>query len=206
MYVCMYVYRFQWQKELEPITPPPNPDGSYPPAVMQYALPITDEIAPDLYIPSMSLITYVILCALLYGTSGEFTPEVLPDVTTKCILTQIFEVLLMRFGIYSMHMPKTSMLPTTLDLFAYTGYKYLGLCMNMLVGLLGFGRTGYYVGFVWTATSMFYFMLKVMSSGIPRQEQYPSVGGGPKREIIILGFAAFQFFSMWFMSQTKYLE
>ena len=39
----------------------------------------------------MALITYVLLCGLLYGGAGEFNPEVLPDVTTKCFITQVLE-------------------------------------------------------------------------------------------------------------------
>lgn len=187
-----------WRRlELDPIAPPPNPDGSFAPSVVQYALPVTDENAPDLYIPSMSLVTYVLLCALLYGSTDKFTPEVLPDVTTKCIATQILEILIIRFGFYSMK-ASTPML----DLLAYTGYKYLGLCVNMLVGLLGFGRTGYYVGFGWTATSVSYFMLKVMSNSIPSE----TASTGPKRELMVVAFAMSQFATMWFLSQTQNLD
>lgn len=146
----------------------------------------------------MSLITYVLLCALLFGSSGEFTPEVIQGVTTKCFVTQILEVLLIRFGFYSMQVHTTPLL----DLFAYTGYKYLGLCINMLVGLLGFGRHGYYIGFVWTASSVSYFMLKALSDSIPTH----TASSGPKREIMIVAFAASQFVTMWFVSQTKYLD
>jgi hypothetical protein len=75
----------------------------------------------------MSLVTYVLLCALGYGTAGKFDTEVIPDVTTKCMVTQILEVLIIRFGLYMMQAPVPF-----LDLFSYTGYKYLGLCINML--------------------------------------------------------------------------
>ena len=54
--------------------------------------PVDDENAPDLYIPSMSLITYVLLCALCYGNAGQFDPEVIPDVCTKCFLANVVEV------------------------------------------------------------------------------------------------------------------
>jgi len=145
----------------------------------------------------MSLITYVLLSAFLYGSSGEFTPEVLPDVSTKCIATQIMEVLVIRFGFYAMQVT----IPF-LDLFAYTGYKYLGLCVNMLFGLLGFGRNGYYIGFIWTASSVSYFMLKIMSNCIPKH----TASEGPKRDLMIMAFAGSQFLTMWFVSQTKYLE
>ena len=148
----------------------------------------------------MSLITYVLLCALCYGNAGQFSPEVIPDVTTKCIVCQMLEVLAIRFGFYMMQAPVS-----ILDLLSYTGYKYLGLCVNMLVGLLlsklHLGHRGYYVTFAWTATAASYYMLKVMANNIPIQ----TASTGPKREFMVVGFAASQFATMWFVSQTKFL-
>jgi hypothetical protein len=166
----------------------------------QYDLPTIDENAPDLYLPSMCLVTYVLLCALGYGTAGKFDPEVIPDVTTTCIVTQILEVLIIRFGLYMMQAPVPF-----LDLFSYTGYKYLGLCINMLVGMMlshfGFGTRGYYVTFMWTASAASFFMLKTMANNIP----LATAAAGPKREFMVVAFAASQFASMWFVSQTKNL-
>ena len=167
---------------------------------MEFALPNSDENAPDLYLPCMSLITYVLLCALCYGNAGQFNPEVIPDVTTKCMVTQVLEVLCMRFGLYMMQAPVSF-----LDLFSYTGYKYLGLCINMLVGLalsqLNLGHRGYYITFLWTASAASYFMLKAMANNIP----IVTAATGPKREVMVVAFAASQFATMWFVSQTKFL-
>ena len=148
----------------------------------------------------MSLITYVLLSALCYGTAGDFNPEVIPDVTTKCFVTQILEVLALRFGFYLMQAPVA-----LLDLFSYTGYKYLLLCINLMVGLLfshfGFGSRGYYACFCWTASAAAFFMLKTMANNIPLQ----TASAGPKREVMVLVFAASQLATMWFVSQTKFL-
>ena len=149
----------------------------------------------------MSLITYVLLSAFAFGTSGKFNPEFIPDVTTKCCVTQILEVLAMRFGFYLMQAPVA-----VLDLFSYTGYKYLGLCINMLMGLLlghfGLGARGYYIAMLWTASAAAFFMLKTMANNIPMV----TAATGPKREVMVLAFAASQFATMWFVSQTKFLD
>jgi len=148
----------------------------------------------------MSLVTYVLLSALLYGTAGQFNPEVIPGITTSCFIAQILEVLCIRLGFYMLQVPVAM-----LDLFCYTGYKYVGLCVNMIVGLVvghfGMGSRGFYVAFLWTASCMSYFMLKTMANNIP---EYTSVQG-PKREVMVIGFAASQFLTMWFVSQTKLL-
>ena len=73
-------------------------DQTTPDGRISYALPIHDQNAPDLYIPSMALLTYVLLCALCYGNAGKFDPEVLPDVLSKCLVSQILEVIAIRIG------------------------------------------------------------------------------------------------------------
>jgi hypothetical protein len=167
---------------------------------MDFCLPLVDENAPDLYLPIMSLITYVLLCALCYGNAGQFSPEVLPDVTSKCIFTQLLEVLCIRFGFYMMQASVKM-----LDLWSFTGYKYLGLCCNMLVGVclsaLHLGHRGYYLTFTYTACACSYFMLKTMANNIP----LVTAATGPKREVMVVAFAASQFATMWFVSQTKFL-
>jgi hypothetical protein len=165
-----------------------------------YELPTLDENAPDLYLPSMTLITYVLLCAICYGGAGQFSPEVIPDVTTKCFLTQTLEVLAIRVGFYMMQAPVAF-----LDLFAYTGYKYLGLCVNLLVGMIAsqleYGTKAYYVSFCWTATAAAYFMLKTMANNIPLETS----SSGPKRELVVVIIAAAQLATIWFVGQTKFL-
>ncbi len=256
----------QQQQHLSPAIPP-NANTT------PYALPINDDNAPDLYIPFMSLITYVLLCALCYGTAGQFDPEVILNVTTKCIIIQFMEVCLFKFGVYMIiggSSGSTSTLgkdgnTTTLsfmDLFSFTGYKYLALTCNMLIGLSvtlmrigsssssatidggvdmsgdgdgssasaasaskiaaaaasaaanaatnsnGYGgQRGYYIMFFWTASSISYFIFKTMTNNIPyTYEHQHGTSTGPKREFVILGLAASQFFTMWFLGQTKYLN
>ncbi|KAL9188743.1 hypothetical protein ACHAXT_007121 [Thalassiosira profunda] len=184
-----FMFRNWAREEIEP-----NPDGT-----MTYALPQQDENAPDLYIPSMGLLTYVLLCAMCYGSAGHFDPEVIPDVTSKCVLFQILEVVAIRVGFYMMNAPIPLM-----DLFSYTGYKYLGLSVNMLSGLtmghfLGYGHRSYYFTYLWTATAVSFFILKVMANCIPRRTS----ATGPKRQFMVLGFAGSQFATCWFVSQTK---
>jgi hypothetical protein len=164
-----------------------------------YALPIVDDNAPDLYLPTMSLVTYVLLCALLYGASGKFSPEVLPDVMTKCSLTQLAEVMAIRFGFYLMNAPVNNIL----DFFSYTGYKYLGLSVTLFLScIVRTGRMGYYILLLWTASSVSYLMLKVMANNIPRD----TAATGPKREFMVLAFAGSQLATMWFLSETKFLK
>jgi len=170
------------------------------PEIVNYALPHSDENAPDLYVPIMSLVTYCLLSAFLYGTAGQFNPEVIADVITKCFVTQFVEVLVIMGCLYAMQAP----IPF-LDVYAYTGYKYLGLTISMLCGIvfkhLEWGTASFYGAFLWTSSAAAWFMLKTMANNIPTE----TASTGPKRDIMVLAFAASQVATMWFVSQTKYL-
>mmetsp|Transcript_27577 Transcript_27577/g.108096 ORF Transcript_27577/g.108096 Transcript_27577/m.108096 type:complete len:86 (+) Transcript_27577:1083-1340(+) len=50
----------------------PNADEQY-----SRSIPRDDVNAPDLYIPVMALVTYVLLVGFISGTKGVFTPEVI---------------------------------------------------------------------------------------------------------------------------------
>ena len=182
---------FLVQKKIDPSMTSPS-----------YHPPHQDLNAPDLYIPTMSLLTYVLLCALCYGTANKFNPEVIPEVITKCLVTQLLEVLAIRVGFYTMEAPVPM-----IDLMSYTGYKYLGLSVNMLSGITlgqygGYGHKAYYFTYIWTATAVSYFILKVMANVIPVEVS----ALGPKRHFMILGFAGSQFATCWWVSQTKFLN
>jgi len=184
----------QWNRAL-------NTQQVQGPEMVNYALPHSDENAPDLYLPVMSLVTYCLLSAVLYGTAGEFNPEVIGNVFSKCFFTQVAEVLLIWGCLYAM---QTSL--PVLDLFSYTGYKYLGLTVCMLCGiffkrLLAMGTASFYVAFLYTASAAAWFMRSTMANNIPNK----TASTGPQRDVVVLAFGGFQFASMWFISQTKYL-
>lgn len=201
-----YIHSFTQQKDVAPSTT----DHNFP--IISYQLPIYDECAPDLYIPIMSGITYVLIAAFLTGTVGKFNPQVIPSITTYCLAIQLLEVACIRLGFYLMQCQVA-----ILDLFSYTGYKYFGLCINMGIAMMigrhglnlfksvGGGGVGgirtYYICFIWTASAISYYMLKTMANNIPVH----TAPNGPKREIMVLLFAASQFVTMWLISQTKFL-
>lgn len=66
----------------------------------KFAPPVQDENAPDLYLPLMSFVTYIVVCSYVKGTNGKFTPEVLNEVMYSCLIFQCLEVLIIRSGLY----------------------------------------------------------------------------------------------------------
>lgn len=141
--------------------------------------------APDLYIPCMAFSTYILLVGFSNGQSEKFTPEALVQAVYSCLIFQVFETFIIKFGLSTLlhvHLP-------FLDLYSYTGYKYVGLCFCMLSSLLG--TTVYFLFSVYSSISVSFFVLKSMAMAVPSSNVNDG-GGGPPRHLVLLGFAATQ--------------
>ncbi len=93
---------------------PQRPGGWY--------LPPRDDInSPDMYIPVMSLVTYIFLSALLAGLQGKFQPELFGYTASTALALVVLEILGLKFGCYLLNISNESQL---LDLVAYSGYKF----------------------------------------------------------------------------------
>lgn len=111
-------------------------------------LPPRDDLnSPDMYIPTMAFVTYILLCTVLAGLRGSFHPELLGSITTTAMAVVMFEILCLKVAMYILSISNDSQL---LDLVAYSGYKFVGIIVTLLAaGILTPSRgTGGWVG--WT--------------------------------------------------------
>lgn len=159
------------------------------------APPFQDENAPDLYIPLMAFTTYVLLTGLVMGTAGEFTPEVIYDVGTTCVVYQVIQICAIKLGLFLMD----TSLPT-FDLVAFTGYEYVPLCINMLFGIL-LGSWAYYLSLLYTASALTFFTLQTLQQAVPRS----GTSQGSQRRFMLLGFSCLQFLMVWWLGYSSYL-
>lgn len=166
----------------------------------QYQVPMLDENAPDLYIPLMAFVTYVLVTGYAKGTKNSFTPEVLVEVTSSCLVMQLLEIAVIRLGLYLLQAPAT-----LLDLLAVTGYKYVALNFNMVLGL-NLGPRVYLAAMVYTGLAMAYFSLKTFAQAV-RLAGPRDLASAPVRvELMVLGFALMQFFSVWWLGYSGDLK
>ncbi|KAF2237870.1 ER to Golgi transport protein-like protein Yif1 [Viridothelium virens] len=121
-----------------------NPNGAQDsPSVF---LPPRDDInSPDMYIPVMAFVTYILLSTLLAGLRGAFHPELLGLTATTAFGVVIFEILGLKLGCYILSISNESQL---LDLVAYSGYKFVGIIVTLVVAEIvnGGKGTGGWVG------------------------------------------------------------
>ena len=100
-----------------------------------------------MYIPVMAFVTYILLSTLLAGLRGAFHPEVMGLTATAAFAIVAVEILGLKFGTYILSISNDSQL---LDLVAYSGYKFVGVIVTLVVAeILNGGKgTGGWVG--WT--------------------------------------------------------
>ena len=111
-------------------------------------LPPREDInSPDMYIPVMAFVTYILLSTLLAGLRGAFRPELLGLTATNAFAVVVIELLLLKLGTYLLNISNESQ---WLDLVAYSGYKFVGVIATVAVaGVFTGGKgTGGWVG--WT--------------------------------------------------------
>ncbi|KZO97531.1 YIF1-domain-containing protein [Calocera viscosa TUFC12733] len=119
--------------------------------------PREDVNSPDLYIPTMALVTYILLSALQTGLQSRFHPEVLGITASKALAVLLIEYLSIQLGCYLLNIQGQGQV---MDLVAYGGYKFVGVICTMLVGLLNLGRTVYWLTFIYAFAATAFFLLR----------------------------------------------
>jgi hypothetical protein len=153
-------------------------------AALMYLPPREDVNSPDMYIPTMALVTYILLSTLLAGLRGAFHPELLGYTATIAISVTLLEILIIRTGTFLLAISSSSQL---LDLVAYSGYKFVhvivSLLLSHLAAWLGFGSA-------WVSWVLFLYCYAANSFFLLRSLRYVllpdtaaaggmSVGAGP---------------------------
>ena len=109
----------------------------------------------------MAFVTYILLSALLAGLRGDFRPELFGYTASTAIGIVMFEILALKLGCYLLSISNDSQL---LDLVAYSGYKFVGIIVTVLVAEI-FNRgagTGGWVGwimFFYTFSALAFFLV-----------------------------------------------
>ena len=100
----------------------------------QFLPPTLDVNAPDLYIPLMSFVTYILLWAAFQGLNGDFHPQLFGYLASQTTAFSILDVVIFKTGLYLLNCPQSKIY----DIISVSGYKYVSivvlLCVKHLVG------------------------------------------------------------------------
>uniref|UniRef100_A0A158Q6X1 Protein YIF1 n=1 Tax=Elaeophora elaphi TaxID=1147741 RepID=A0A158Q6X1_9BILA len=137
--------------------------------------PRSDVNAPDLYIPLMAYVTYILISGFVLGTQKRFTPEQLGIITTNALAYLIFENLIIII---------TSM----------------NICL--LVFVFG-GKSLYYWVLTYISFAVVFFLLRTVKTFLMDVQNTYNEYGGKKRKIYLMLFIAFtQPFLMWWLTSS----
>ncbi|KAI4123768.1 MAG: hypothetical protein LQ338_005117 [Usnochroma carphineum] len=156
-----------WSREQRP-SPSASSSSPYPSSNNNnnnsyYFLPPRDDLnSPDMYIPVMAFVTYILLSTLLAGLRGQFHPEVMGLTATTAFVVVLLEILALKFGTYILSINNDS---TLLDLVAYSGYKFVGVIVTLVVSEIvnrGAGTGGWagWTIFTYTFMANAFFLLR----------------------------------------------
>lgn len=161
--------------------------------------PRYDINAPDLYIPTMAYVTYVVVAGLVLGTQNRFSPEMLGIQASSALAWSLVEIVIEFLTLYITNI-KTNL--KMLDLLAFAGYKYVGIICAVLLSLL-LKKAGYYIGLIYCSIALAFFLVRTLRVQIlpePGQAAYSSGCGGKRRLYLLLFVACIQPIMMWFLS------
>ncbi|CZR51520.1 related to Slh1p interacting factor [Phialocephala subalpina] len=178
-----------------------------------YLPPRDDLNSPDMYIPLMGFITYILLSALVAGLRGDFQPEMFSYTATAAFLMMAVEILLLKLGCYLLSISNDSQL---LDLIAYSGYKFVGAIVTIVLSeILNGGKgTGGWIGwtiFAYTFMANALFLLRSLKYVLLPEN--PSDGGGTmqtvarsqkmQRTYFLAGYSyVVQLLLMWYLTRV----
>lgn len=106
--------------------------------------PRIDVNSPDLYIPVMGLITYILAWNVAKGLSGSFDPENLYFKLSSTLAFFLLDLIILRLGLYLLVSSSSSPVISIVELTCYVGYKFVPLIVSMFipVSLIWLNRLG----------------------------------------------------------------
>ncbi|XP_055321733.1 protein YIF1B [Sitodiplosis mosellana] len=185
--------------------------------------PRYDLNAPDLYIPTMAYITFIVLAGLVMGMQNKFTPSELGVISSSAFAYTLVELIAYWLTLYIFNLSATMKL---LDLLAFSGYKFVAINLCILVSIV-FKSFGYYLALLYTGFSLCFFLLRTLKAKMMREStgaaSYDAYGNvqqadvhtdysiGRKRKLYFLLFISFaqpllSFWLSWHLIPSKTVE
>jgi len=163
----------------------------------QEGLKIDDE-EPDLYIPSMAYVTYILVYGVQRGMISDFHPEVLSSTASFALVLLVLEVGAAKMGLYI----AGSSVPA-LEIMANCGYKYVPVVLMVFFRIVTRGNPIYYAFFAYFSACAAWTSRRFMLQWEPNQlrQQY---GQAPSKlhTHIILGLAIAQVPLCWLLTPS----
>ncbi|KAI1306532.1 hypothetical protein EDD11_004720 [Mortierella claussenii] len=163
-----------------------------------YFSPRDDINAPDMYIPVMAFVTYVLLIGISMGTDNRFSPDVLGPTASSALAVILLEFTMIKLVIYLLNI--TSEVPM-LDLIAYSGYKFVGIIVSIIAQLAKAPRAVFWSVFLYTGAATGFFLLRSLRYVILAEAPAGTVQAPQRKRRIhfLICLSVLQFGFMWIL-------
>merc|ERR1712226_721016 len=152
--------------------------------------PQFDVNVPDLYIPSMAFVTYILLAGVCLGIKNKFSPEDLGIIGSSALAWYLLELFLVYAMTFVLNI--NTSFRSFIDVLAFCGYKFYAMLILLLASIAG-GSMGFYGAWVYTSMASVYFMIKTIRlcilSNVSR-DSYVQQSTGQKRRWYFLLYLA----------------
>ncbi|CUS24338.1 LAQU0S15e02256g1_1 [Lachancea quebecensis] len=110
----------------------PNASSHGSTSTPSFQVPRVDLNSPDMYIPVMGLVTYILAWNFQQGMQGSFDPENLYQRLSTTLASVLLDLFILKMGLYLLVSTKS---PTTsiTELACYVGYKFVPLTLALLL-------------------------------------------------------------------------
>nr|CAG4644188.1 EOG090X0ATU [Lepidurus arcticus] len=158
--------------------------------------------APDLYIPTMSFITYILTAGVCLGIQKKFSPEMLGIQASSALVWMVMEVLAILLTLYVMNIQSSL---RTLDIIAFAGYKYVGMIAILLLSL-ALSNSGYHLALAYCSISLSFFLIRTLKFQVLPDIQSNQYGhhanpGSKRRTYLLLFIAGIQPVMLWWLTR-----
>eukprot|EP00126_Sphaerothecum_destruens_P010129 Sdes_comp20679_c0_seq1m16144 len=169
----------------------------------EYVQPRDDINAPDLYIPTMAFVTYILIYGIALGTKNEFQPDLLGLVCSRTMIWLFVEVGFIYFGFYLLNVSSDI---HVLDLFAYCGYKYMGCVVTLLFAMVGVPSFPVIFLCLYFSFAVAYFQIKTLRLVILPDASSNSIlsSHNRRRNYFLLFTAAIQIVSSYVLTRVEF--
>jgi len=167
--------------------------------------PRYDVNAPDLYIPVMAFVTFLLLAGVSLGTHDKFSPEMLGLQASSTLVWLVIELVILLLTLYVLHISTDI---TYLDLLAYCGYKYVGMIVVVTTHLILQSDVAYFASLLWMSCALAFFLVRTLRLAIiphtdAGADNYSHERGSKRRLYCLLIIALSQPVFMWWL--TRYV-
>jgi len=153
-------------------------------------------LSPDMYIPLMAFMTFILMMCLSRGMGKAFQPDLISTYTTNCLFWAILEMLFYKLILLVFRVKTLSFM----DLIAYLNYKFVGLCVISLSHFLFGGWISKIVTLYFSVSFVYYMYVELRSHAQGVTEGVDIGKTNLKSDNIVYLLSGLQFATMWILA------